>query len=112
MSYAHLPLLPLLPPLPLLLNPTTSDHQPAQTLISSRSLPGGPLKDEPRNHPLFLILIAIAAVGAVPFWFVGRETVFVLGLPVWLWSSLAFAVGLSAVSVWGILKLWRDDELD
>jgi hypothetical protein len=48
----------------------------------------------------------------VPFWFVGRDTVFVLGLPVWLWSSLAFAVVLSAVSVWGILKYWKDDELD
>jgi hypothetical protein len=70
------------------------------------------LRDEPRNHALFLILVVVAAVGAVPFWFVGRDTVFVLGLPVWLWSSLAFAVGLSGVTVWGILRLWKDDELD
>ena len=70
------------------------------------------MKDEPRNHSVFLVLVAIAAVGAVPFWFVGRETVIVLGLPVWLWSSLGFAVLLSGVSVWGILRLWKDDELD
>lgn len=70
------------------------------------------MQDEPRNHVLFLILVAVATVGAVPFWFVGRDTVFVLGLPIWLWSSLTFAVVLSAVSVWGILRLWKDDELD
>ena len=70
------------------------------------------MQDEPRNHWLFLLLIAVAAVGAVPFWFVGRDTVFILGLPRWLWSSLAFAVALSAVLVWGILEYWKDDELD
>ena len=70
------------------------------------------MRDEPRNHWLFLVLIAVAAVGAVPFWFVGRDTVFVLGLPLWLWSSLGFAVALSAVLVWGILEYWKDDELD
>ncbi len=70
------------------------------------------MKDEPRNHSAFLLLVAVAAVGAVPFWFVGRETVFVLGLPLWLWSSLGFAVGLSVVTVWGILRLWKYDELD
>ena len=69
------------------------------------------MRDEPRNHWLFLILIAVAAVGAVPFWFVGRDTVFVLGLPLWLWSSLGFAVAPPAVSVWGILAYRQADQL-
>lgn len=67
---------------------------------------------EPRQHRYFLALVAIASLGAVPFWFIGRDTVFVLGLPLWLWSSMFFTAGLSAISVWGILRLWKDDELD
>ena len=68
--------------------------------------------DEPRRHVTFLVLAAIMLIGAVPIWFVGWPTVFVLGIPLWLWSSMVFTAGLSAVSVWGILKLWKDEDLD
>ena len=55
-------------------------------------------------------LLALAAIGTVPFPFVGRQPVDWLGLPLWLWSSLAFTVALSALTAWGILRYWRDDE--
>ncbi len=70
------------------------------------------MQDEPRRHVTFLVLAAITSIGAVPIWFVGRPTVFVLGVPLWLWSSMVFTAGLSAVTVWGILKLWKDEDLD
>ncbi len=70
------------------------------------------MTDEPRRHPVFLILLALAALGTVPVLFVGREPVSWLGLPLWLWSSIAFTLALSALTAWGILRLWKDDELD
>ena len=68
------------------------------------------MKDEPRRHPLFLALLAIAALGTVPVLFVGREPHSWLGLPVWLWSSMAFTWALSALTAWGILHLWKGDD--
>ena len=70
------------------------------------------MPDQPRSHPKFLLLAVVASIGAVPFWFVGRDTVFLLGIPLWMWSSMAFTAGLSAVSVWGVLTLWKDEDLD
>lgn len=70
------------------------------------------MADEPRKHWAFLILAGLASIGAVPFWFIGRPTTLLLGIPVWLWSSMAFTVALSAITVWGLLTFWRDDELD
>lgn len=66
-------------------------------------------RDEPRRHPLFLLLLALAALGTIPVAFVGREAVFWLGLPVWLWSSILFTAALSGVTAWGILRFWKDD---
>lgn len=68
--------------------------------------------DEPRNHPRFLLVMGLVSVGAVPFWFVGRETVFLFGFPLWFWSSMAFTAALAGLTAWGILKLWKDEELD
>lgn len=65
---------------------------------------------EPRRNPLYLALITICIVGAAPFLFQGRPTTIVLGLPLWLWSSALFTAGLSATTVWGLLRLWRDDD--
>jgi hypothetical protein len=61
---------------------------------------------------VFLALTGLASIGAVPFWFIGRRTAFLFGIPVWLWTSMAFTVALSALTVWGLLRFWRDDELD
>ena len=41
------------------------------------------MRDEPRNHPLYLALLALTALGSVPFAFVGRTPGLALGLPVW-----------------------------
>ena len=63
------------------------------------------MTDEPRRHPLYMLLLALCALGTVPFLFVGSDAVWLMGLPLWLWSSIAFTVGLSALIVWGIYPL-------
>lgn len=66
--------------------------------------------DEPRRHPVYLTLLGLAALGTVPLLFVERELGSVLGIPIWLWSSGTFTVLLSALTSWGVLRYWRDDE--
>ncbi len=68
--------------------------------------------DEPRNHRWFLILVGIISLLAVPFVFIGREVVFFLGLPIWLWWSITFTLALGALNIWGILRYWKDDRFD
>ncbi len=68
------------------------------------------MRDEPRKHPLYLALLALTALGSVPFAFVGRTPRVVLGLPVWLWWSFGFTVALTVVTAWGILSFWRVDD--
>ena len=67
------------------------------------------MTDEPRRHPLFMLLVALCALGTAPFLFIGSQPVVVLGLPLWLWSSIGFTVALSLLTAWGILRYWRDD---
>jgi hypothetical protein len=68
------------------------------------------MKDEPRRHPGYLALLAIVSLGTVPVLFVGSESEGWLGLPAWLWSSMAFTLALSALTAFGILRLWKDDD--
>lgn len=68
------------------------------------------MPDEPRNHPLYLIVLALVAAGTVPVAFVGSNNPRWIGLPLWLWSSLGFTLALSAVTVWGILRYWEVEE--
>ncbi len=68
--------------------------------------------DEPKNHPIFLILLAVVALGTVPFLFVGSDPTFLFGIPLWLWSSILFTVALSAVTAFGIMFFWKDRDLD
>ena len=70
------------------------------------------MTDEPRKHPVYLILLAVSILGSVPFLFVGTRTSYVFGIPVWLWSSMGFTLGLSVVTAWGISRLWRDDRFE
>lgn len=70
------------------------------------------MRDEPRKHPLFLILLALAALGTVPIAFVGRQPTPFLGLPLWLWSSIGSTVLLSFLTAWGVLRYWNDDRFD
>ena len=68
------------------------------------------MPDEPRKHPVFLILLALVALGTVPIAFVGREPATLLGLPTWLWSSIVFTLLLSVLTCWGILRYWKGDD--
>ncbi len=68
------------------------------------------MADEPRRHPVFMVLLAICAVGTAPIVFVGSPTTFFLGLPLWLWWSAGFTLALSALTAWGIVRYWRDDD--
>ena len=70
------------------------------------------MPDEPRKHPVFLTLLALAALGTVPFAFLGAGATTLFGLPTWLWSSIAFTFALSVLTAWGILRYWKDDSID
>lgn len=67
------------------------------------------VSEEPRRHRGFLALLALVALLTAPFPFAGAPLVLVWGLPLWLWWSLGMTALLSAVTVWGIVRLWRDD---
>lgn len=68
------------------------------------------MRDEPRRHPVYMILLGLAALGTVPVAFVGAGPRAWLGLPLWLWSSIGFTVALSALIAWGVLRYWTDDD--
>ena len=70
------------------------------------------MTDEPRRHRFFLIVLALVILGTVPFLFVGRTPALMLGLPLWLWSSIVFTVALSTVTAWGIVRYWKDEDFD
>ena len=65
--------------------------------------------DEPRRHPGFLLLLFLVAFATVPLPFVGPDPAFLFGLPLWLWWSLGWTAALSALTVFGIRRYWRDD---
>ena len=67
-------------------------------------------KDEPRRHPLYFTLLALVALGTVPLPFLGRETVFLLGLPAWLWWSFGMTAAFAGLTSWGILRYWHTDD--
>ena len=64
----------------------------------------------PRRHPVYLALVALCAVGSAPLAFIGADNRFFLGLPLWLWSSIAFTLALSALTIWGIHRYWPEEE--
>jgi len=68
------------------------------------------MSDEPRRHPVFMTLLTLCALGTAPFLFIGAETRLLLGLPTWLWSSIGFTLALSALTAWGVVRYWRDDD--
>jgi hypothetical protein len=67
------------------------------------------MSDEPRHHHGYMLLLAITAVCTAPFPFIGAETRFLLGLPTWLWWSLGMTSVFSFLTVWGLLRYWKDD---
>lgn len=70
------------------------------------------MRDQPANHPLFLIAVGVLTLATAPFVFVGRPVRMILGVPLWLWSSIFFTVLLAVATVWGALRLWKDEDDD
>ena len=68
--------------------------------------------DEPRRHPGFLALLAVVVLGTVPLPFVGTAPRLILGIPIWLWWSGLFTVVLSCLTAMGILRYWRDGDVE
>ncbi len=67
------------------------------------------MRDEPRRSRRFLLFLGLTALATAPFPFAGSELVLWLGIPAWLWWSFLWTAGLSALTVWGLLRLWRDE---
>lgn len=65
-----------------------------------------------RESTWILVGIGATAIGAVPFWFIGRPEVFWLGIPVWLWSSFGFTAATAGITAYGIHRLWRGEDRD
>jgi hypothetical protein len=55
--------------------------------------------DEPKKHPVIMILLAVAAAGTVPFAFAAAPLRKAWGLPLWLWCSLLFTLLLAGRSI-------------
>ncbi len=70
------------------------------------------MTDEPRRHPVFMILLALTALAIVPLPFINPQPTLWLGIPLWLWWSFGWTFVLSCLTAWGILRYWRDDDLE
>lgn len=68
------------------------------------------MPDEPRQHPVYMFVLLLCALGTAPFLFIGSKSSLVLGLPTWLWSSIGFTVALSVMTAWGVLRYWREED--
>lgn len=67
------------------------------------------MQDEPRRHPIYMWLLVVVILATSPFLFIGKSSMPVWGLPLWLWSSILFTGGLSTLTAWGIIRYWKDD---
>ena len=56
--------------------------------------------------------LGLLALATVPFPFLGSETRFWIGIPLWLWWSASFTVALAVATAWMILRGWTDDAGD
>ena len=77
---------------------------------SSESAGDPARSSEPRASRPFRWLTLIAILGTAPLPFIGAETRFWLGMPLWFWWSAGFTVMLSSVTAWGLVVLWRGEE--
>jgi len=70
------------------------------------------MTDEPRRHRFFLLLLGLTVLCTSPFPFIGSGSSTFLGIPLWLWWSIFFTIGLSCLTAVGILRYWKDDRLE
>ncbi len=65
--------------------------------------------DEPRRHRRYMVCVGLVILATAPTPFIGRDTVLMMGLPLWLWWSFGFTAALSGLTAYGMLRFWRDD---
>lgn len=71
----------------------------------------GKLRREPAKQLWFLPALILVVVFSVPWYRTGGEIGEVIaGLPVWVWTGLACALGVSVITAVGALVFWRDEE--
>lgn len=67
------------------------------------------LTREPIKQRWYLPVIALLILFSVPWYFTSGEIgTIVAGLPVWVWSGLACALGLSCITAAAVLWFWVD----
>jgi hypothetical protein len=66
---------------------------------------------EPARRRWYVPLLLFLVVLSVP-WYrkAGSMGELILGMPAWVWTSLFCTVGVSALTAFGILKYWRDED--
>ena len=69
------------------------------------------LRREPAKQLWFLPALILVVVLSVPWYRTGGEIgEIVAGLPVWVWTGLACALGVSAITALGALLFWSDPD--
>ena len=69
------------------------------------------LKKEALRQKWFLPVLIAFIVISIPWYRTAGESGSIIGgLPVWIWVSLASALGVSIVTAVGILLFWKDSD--
>ncbi len=66
---------------------------------------------EPARRWWYVPSLLVLVVLSVP-WYreAGAMGELILGMPAWVWTSLVCTVGVSALTAFGILAYWRDED--
>ena len=71
------------------------------------------LRREPAKQVWFLPGLILVVVLSVPWYRTGGEIGEVVGgLPLWVWTGLACALGVSVITGVGAVVFWQDDEVE
>jgi hypothetical protein len=68
-------------------------------------------KSEPARQWWYVPSLLVLVVLSVP-WYreAGSLGELIFGMPAWVWTSLLCAAGVSALTAFGILRYWRDED--
>jgi len=65
---------------------------------------------EPINKRWYIpAAILLMLIGTPWLWPAGEEGPVFAGLPVWVWITIGASFGLSVLTAFGAIRLWRDD---
>lgn len=68
-----------------------------------------PLEREPAKQRWYLPSLLVLIVLSVPWYrHAGTMGALILGMPVWIWTSLACTAGVSTLTALAALRFWRD----